>query len=63
MPSVTFLCHLISTVWQYVSPLVIVKDFKKFCMCTALGGSDISWNDSDEAAVSVRKVSASLLDI
>jgi hypothetical protein len=48
--------------WQCISPEVIVKGFKKFCISKAVDGTDdnMLWNDSQMAmlGVSVRKLKA-----
>jgi hypothetical protein len=36
--------------WQYISPELTVKGFKKCCMSNAVDGTDddMLWNESDE---------------
>lgn len=48
-PSVTSLCHLIITAWQYISLEVLVKGRKECHISSLVGGTDdILWNFCEE---------------
>jgi hypothetical protein len=40
----------IITAWQHLSPIVVVKGFKKCCISNGMDGTDddMLWNGSDE---------------